>query len=202
MTTTSARIMAAALRYHGPGMDTQRFFAKQMKVLRILWAALTFSNVLLGVVTCFMQPHPGQVPDSQALIMLSVAAFGAAVASFVMPMRMHAQTLKNVRVEVFPGEPGPTGAGSSARFANPADAGRRAITNAFTPFILSMSLSEVPSLVGLSLRTMGGPLGIALALVAAGTLLAASRFPTPARLLAPFERAMGATFAASEGGSY
>jgi hypothetical protein len=40
------------------------------------------------------------------------------------------------------------------------------------------------------------------AFIAAGFLLAAFRFPTITRLVGPYERAKGASFAASEGGSY
>lgn len=194
--------MAAALRYHGSLMTAHQFLTQQMKVVRILWAALTVSNVLIGVVTVVSHSSSRQAPDPSVQYVLFAAAIGAAVASFVLPARAQAQFLRNVRVEVLPPEPGPMGTGSSARFANPEVAARRAFTGALTPFILSMALSEVPSMVGLSFYTLGGPLGIALALVAAGTLLAASRFPTAARLLAPFERATGATFAASEGGAY
>jgi hypothetical protein len=187
----SARIMRSRLRYHGPGMDTQRILAKPMKVVRILWAALTFSNVLIGVVTCFMPPPRGQV-----------FALAAAVASFIVPMRARAQALARVRVELLAGDGPPVPDRPAGRFANPQDAARKAMANAFTPFIMSMALSEAVSLVGLSLHAVGGPLPLALGFVAAGTVLAASRFPTPARLLAPFERAKGATFAASDGGSY
>ncbi|HEY3818295.1 MAG TPA: hypothetical protein VGL81_14045 [Polyangiaceae bacterium] len=183
-------------------MDTQRILAKPMKVVRILWAALTFSNVLIGVVTCFMPPPRGQVLQSQQLVMLSVFALAAAVASFIVPMRARAQALARVRVELLAGDGPPVPDRPAGRFANPQDAARKAMANAFTPFIMSMALSEAVSLVGLSLHAVGGPLPLALGFVAAGTVLAASRFPTPARLLAPFERAKGATFAASDGGSY
>jgi hypothetical protein len=63
-----------------------------------------------------------------------------------------------------------------------------------------MSLSEAVSLVGFALHMLGGPLPMSSALIAAGTLLAAYRFPTAARLVGPYERAHNASFAAGEAG--
>ncbi|MGD0529085.1 MAG: hypothetical protein ABSE49_28360 [Polyangiaceae bacterium] len=183
-------------------MPAQRFLAQPMKVIRVLWAALTLSNVLLGVMILLNHWPKQGTPEGQLLVILYVSALGGAVASFVVPRILHAKSLSGVRVEVFPGEPGPTGASSGGRFAQPQAAARRAFAIAFQPFIVSMALSETVSLVGLCVRAMGGPQTTALALVAIGTTLAAWRFPSPTRLLAPFERKHDATFAASEGGSY
>ena len=57
-----------------------------------------------------------------------------------------------------------------------------------------MALSEVVSLVGLVLHMFGAPLAISIPFFVAGTLLAAIRFPTLPRLVAPYERACGAKF--------
>jgi hypothetical protein len=86
-----------------------------------------------------------------------------------------------------------------ARFAQPVKAARHALASAQTSFILSMALSEAVSLLGLVLHMQGAPVEASTPFLAAGTLLAAIRFPTPARLLAPYERVHGATFAASTG---
>jgi hypothetical protein len=183
-------------------MAAQRFLKQPMRVIRILWAALTFSNVLLGVVAAFQVPPRGAVLDSQTTILLFACAAGGAVASFVVPRIVLAQALRKVRVEVYPADsPAPPGT-PPGRFAQPEQAARRAFALAFQPFILSMALSETVSLIGLCIRVTGGSLTTALALVAIGTTLAAWRFPSPTRLLAPFERKHDATFAASEGGSY
>jgi hypothetical protein len=56
------------------------------------------------------------------------------------------------------------------------------------------------TLLGFVVYFLAGPAAIAGALFATGTLLAASRFPTVARVVGPFERAHGATFEASPGG--
>jgi hypothetical protein len=182
-------------------MTAQRFLAQQMRVVTIIWAALTFSNVLIGVVIVVNHWPKPQALDTQTQVILYASALGGAVVSFVLPRMLLAKALPGVRFEVFPGEPGPTGTPSRGRFAQPEKAARRAFGIAFQPFFLSMALSESVSMVGLALRGVGGPPSVALALVAVGTLLAASRFPTAARLLGPFERAHDATFAASEGGS-
>ena len=72
---------------------------------------------------------------------------------------------------------------------------------AFTPFLVSMALSEAVSLLGLVLRAQGAPLTHGMALIAAGTVLAAVRLPTLERLVGPYERLHGASFAASDGHS-
>jgi hypothetical protein len=57
-----------------------------------------------------------------------------------------------------------------------------------------MALSEAVSMLGLALHMLGGPLAVSAPFFAAGTLLAAIRFPTLPRLVAPYERACGAKF--------
>ena len=190
-----------SVRYHGRVMTAAQFFANAMKTVRILWAALTFSNVLMGLVTFLVPSQARNPPDGTTQAILGATAVGAAIASFVLPMRMYATNAGRARVEITPPELTPGGPGA-ARFANPLEAARRAMGLALTPFIVSMALSEVSSIIGLQLHMLGAPMTISTAFVAAGTLLAAIRLPSVARLVGPFERIHGASFAASEGGSY
>jgi hypothetical protein len=180
-------------------MTARQFFARAMKTVRILWGALLFSNVLLGVVTVLAPSQARHPPELTSVEMLAAAALAVAVASFVVPARMRATYLAASRAETTPAEPTPTGAGP-ARFAHPDQAARRAMGGALTPFILSMALSEAVSIVGLQLHMLGAAMTVSTPFIVAGTVLAAVRFPTLARLVGPFERAHAASFAASEGG--
>jgi hypothetical protein len=58
------------------------------------------------------------------------------------------------------------------------------------------------SVLGLQLHMLGYAPTITMPFIVVGTVLAASRFPTVARLVGRYERLHGASFAASEGGSY
>ena len=160
-------------------------FRRGMRVIRILWGALTLSTVLLVVVSVVAQKDPQAALQPGQLPVLAVVALGAAVASFVLPARLARQaSLK--RPAMGEGEPG--------RFAHAENAARSALARGQTGFILSMALSEVVSMVGLVLHMLGAPLAISSSFFAAGTLLAASHFPRLRRLVAPYERACGAKF--------
>ena len=182
-------------------MRSQQIFARGMFTVRIMWGALTFSCVLLGLVTVMVPSPVTHAPAGSFVAIFAGLAVALAIVSFVLPARILATNLAQVRVETMPGEPGPTGP-APARFTQPEVAARRALGIANTAFILSMALSEAVALLGLVLHMQGVPMSISSAFIAAGTLLAAVRFPSVARLVGPFERATGASFAASEGGSY
>jgi len=182
-------------------MTARQIFTRAMKTVRILWAALVFSNVLLGVVTFIVPSQASRPPEATLVYMLAAVALSVVVSSFVVPARMRAAYLANKRVETTPPEPTATGP-ALARFMDPVKAARRAMGGAFTPLIVSIALSEAVSMVGLQLHMLGASMTVSTAFIATGTLLAAIRFPTFERLVGPFERAHGASFAASEGGSY
>jgi hypothetical protein len=160
-------------------------FRRGLRVIRILWGALTLSTVLLVVVSVIVQQDPRAALQPGQLPMLAVVALGAAVASFVLPARMARQApLKRAAIgEVQPGQ-----------FAHAESAARDALLRGQTGFILSMALSEVVSMVGLVLHMLGAPLAISSPFFAAGTLLAVLHFPRLPRLVAPYERACGAKF--------
>lgn len=161
-------------------------------MIRILWGALTFSTVLVVVVSVIVKTDPQAALQPGQLPVLALVAVGAAVASFVLPARMAGQAIPK-RPAIVEGEPGPDGP-QPGRFAHAEEAARRALGRSQTGFILSMALSEVVSLVGLVLHMFGAPLAISIPFFVAGTLLAAIRFPTLPRLVAPYERACGAKF--------
>jgi hypothetical protein len=179
-------------------MKSQDVVARAMPTIRILWFALTVSTVLLAVVAFVVHPQVRHAPDTTMVVFFGVLAGVLAVTSFVLPATAYASNAKRNPPEVY--RPEPTAAAfqpAPPRFANPRKAAGQALAIAQTSFILSMALSEAVSLLGLALHMQGAPLEQCAPFLAAGTLLASLRFPTPARLLAPYERLHGATFAAS-----
>jgi len=202
-TTTSARFMGAGVRYHGRLMTAQQIFARALKTFRVLWFALTVSNLLLGLVTFLVPSRAAHPPDATMWQFFAALGAGLAVASFVVPARMYSRSIAGREPpQITAAEPTPDGSRGAARFAQPELAARAAMPAALTPFILSMALSETVSVLGLQLHMLGYAPTITMPFIVVGTVLAASRFPTVARLVGRYERLHGASFAASEGGSY
>ncbi len=175
---------------------SQARFAAALNTARILWGALTASTLLLAFVAVRARPpRLSHTMDSTVAYTLAGAGVLVAITSFVLPARGYAAGVRGRRPEIL--EPGADG---RARFANPEMAMTLATALYFTPFILSMALSEAVTLLGFVVYFQAGPDVVAWPLFAAGTLLAAVRFPTRARVLGAFERAHGASFPASTGG--
>jgi hypothetical protein len=198
--TRTRRPDGAQLVYH-PGMSAQQVFQRTLPTVRILYGALVASTLLLAFAAFFAKLDIPKEPPAPAMLgMLGAVALALAVASFVLPRTLGATGAKNARDEVLPAEPGYAGTGTPARFADPGAAARKAIAIAQPPFIISMALSEAVSCIGFVSHTLGASAQVSVAFFAAGTTLAALRFPTAGRLVAPFERAHGASFAASMDG--
>ncbi len=136
-------------------------------------------------------------PSAAVQEALGALAFVIAVMSFVLPVRLRPARC----VEVMPAGFGAHGQPLPARFASPDVAARWAMTFAVRRLILSMGLSECVAFVGLMLNRLGGAKIASFSCVIVGILLTLIRFPTLARMVEPFERAHGATFAASMDGS-
>jgi hypothetical protein len=179
-------------------MTAAQVFARAMPTVRILWAALTVSNLMLAVVSFVVVPHVSAPPPDVNVIVIAMAAFAAAIASFVLPARLRGRR----SAEVAEPEPTPGGARGPARFVDPPRAARQAMARGQTGFILAMALSESISCDGLVTHMLGAPRAASLPFFVAGTLLCVIRFPTPARIVGPYERLHGASFAASEPPSY
>jgi hypothetical protein len=179
-------------------MKAQDVVARAMPTIRILWFALTVSTLLLAVVAFVVHPQVRHAPDTTMVALFGVLGVVLAVTSFVLPATTFAANAKRSPPEVVRAEPTAVAFQPPApRFAQPEKAARQALAIAQTAFILSMALSEAVSLLGLVLHMQGAPPEQSAPFFVAGTLLAALRFPTPARLLAPYERVHGAAFAAS-----
>ena len=68
-------------------------FRRGLPVIRILWGALTFSTVLVVVVSVIVKTDPQAALQPGQLPVLALVAVGAAVASFVLPARMAGQAI-------------------------------------------------------------------------------------------------------------
>lgn len=169
-----------------------QLFQRMLPTARILWAGLVASTLLVAVFAFLVQPDaPAPLAPTLELV-LAAMAVAAAVASFVLPGIVATSNARHVDV-------GPANqlTGAVARFADPQRAVRQAMAVGQTCLILSMALSEVPSLLGLVLHMLGAPTAHVVPFLVTGTLLSAIRLPTIASLITPFERACGARFADS-----
>jgi hypothetical protein len=181
-------------------MNAQQVFQRMLPTVRILYGALVFSTLLLALAAFMVKVDVPQPPAPALEGVLGMVAFTLTVASFVVPRLVGANAAKAARVEILPAEPGYAGAGTPARFADPAGAARRAMALGQTTFILKMALSEAVSCIGLMMHMLGAPNMLAIPFFVLGTTLAAIRFPTAGSLVSDFERAQGASFAASMDG--
>lgn len=176
-------------------MTARQVFDPMMRTARVLYAALVTATLLLAGLSLVVQPTAPQPITLAIHLYMAIVAVLVAVVSFVVPAKTMATASARVRVEVLPSAPGPDGSPLPARFADPTGAARRAMAIAQQGFILSLALSEAISLLGFALHMLGAPLRASLPFFVTGTVLAALRFPTLARFVAPFERAHRATFA-------
>jgi hypothetical protein len=177
-------------------MTAQQVFQRTLPTIRILYGALVASTLLLAGVS--FQIPAGTDPQPLAVtVALVVGAVASAVFSFVMPALI---TRQPARGEMPAPEIGPDGKPLPRRFVDPAGAAREAMARGQTMLILQLAMSEAVSCIGLVAHTFGEPRAMSLSLFAAGTLLAAIRFPTIASLVGPYERRNGASFAASGDG--
>jgi hypothetical protein len=179
-------------------MKAQTILANGLRTVRILWAALVVSTLLIPFAASRMEIDPKQTLQTSMAAILGLVALALTIASVVVPRLVLANGARVGTPEVSRPEPIPGVASPPGRFAQPDRAARRALAVCQQPFLLSMALSEAVSLIGLMLHAFGGGLLVAAPFFAAGTLLSLSRFPTFDGLFGPFERIVGASFAASQ----
>ncbi len=177
-------------------VDAEGIFRRGLGVARVLWAALLTSVVLFAAVAVMVKVEP-RVLAPTILGFLGIAAFGAAVASFLVPARISAGAYARRRPEIAEPEGYASFGSASPRFAHPAKAMGQALAIAHQAFILRVALSEAVALIGLQAHMLGGTLTLAAPFFAAGFALVAIRFPTRASLVGPYERAHGARFSES-----
>ena len=172
---------------------------------RILWGALLASNTLYFGILLYLNATVAQRaelhPDPTLAPVFAAAALGLAVASVLLPSRLHAAAARAAAVETRDDlSDDPLGAtqgfrrpASSERvFADPAAARRAALQAFLSPFIVSMAMAESVSLFGFVLGFLGFDLAVVAPFFVVGAGLQATRYPTEAAVEGPFERAQGA----------
>ena len=177
-------------------MTTQQIFARASTRLRLVWAALTFAYLLFAGVmlaASHAQSRPLDVGTEGAFIVMAAVV---AVFSFVMPARFYAARVRTIRPDIA------VGGGGAAGFLDPPKAAAQALQAFAASFLVGVALSCSLSWLGAFLHVMGASMTLCSAFFVAAIVLSALRFPSARRIATPFERHFGASFAASEGGSY
>jgi hypothetical protein len=170
-----------------------------MMTPRILWAALFASTFIYLGIFYVHGAEPGAVAEPMLGIALAVVAAVVSVLSFVLPHRFHRMALANTKLDI-EDAPDPSasvmgfeGRGPTIRvFSNPNAARDRAFAIFFTPFILSVALSEAVATFGLVLGLQGFSWSSVLPFFAASWILFLLRIPTASRIFQPLEEALGA----------
>jgi hypothetical protein len=175
-----------------------------LQVPRILWAAIFGSTILFLGVLVFLEPAPPEPPQPILFVALSAAALAALIASFVVPPMALRQALARSKLESRREtvvDPTPTGsdvlpyreAATITRTvaSKPMQARQSALVAYQTGLIFGLAMSEAVALFGFMLHFLGFPLLWALPFFVVSWISMALRFPTPERVLAPFERATG-----------
>jgi len=175
-----------------------------LRTTRILWFALLLSVFLYAGLPFTGLLPPAKGPPlpimSYALAAMSLAL---AVTSFLLPKTIYSGALRATQVETTE-EVAPSAFSEQYRaatpkarvFVDPNAAKSKAYAVFFTPFILSLALSEAIALFGLVLASLGFDKVVYLPFFGVGAVLIALRFPNEASILAAFERAHGASFPA------
>lgn len=177
-------------------------WSQMLMTPRVLWGALLVSNVIYGglVVSGILHvptPEPDDVDPTFALA-FAVAALGTLATSFLLPAKFLGDALARQRGELRFEEREDASAptlfrdeSKRVRFvAEPAVARAHLASLFFTPFVLSLALSESVSIFGLAGYVAGFfPMVVALTFIGVGALFIALRFPTVARLVTASERA-------------
>jgi F0F1-type ATP synthase membrane subunit c/vacuolar-type H+-ATPase subunit K len=155
----------------------------QLFQARIIWAALVASQFLfIGLLFAGVLRPPPEPPDPQMLYLLAGLSIVVAVVSFALPMYLGGQIAQQVIAQLrHEGEP------SNKRIIE------RAFQAGFSPFIISIALSESISIYGLVLGALGFSRMVALPFFAAGIALTLVRFPTQGTFLRRFEEAFSRT---------
>jgi hypothetical protein len=175
-------------------MSPDAVFERALPTFRILWSVLVgFTLVLVGVVLEVSPQVDKRHPfDPKLEVILFAAAAAIAIASFVLPWHFMGQVARSLGEMVIPASPV-----APARFREPLPVAQKAVAVGLPALIVTLSLCEAVSLIGLCLHMLGAPMAHVLPIMAAGTLLAALRFPTAGRIAGALERAAGARFADS-----
>lgn len=180
-----------------------------LRVPRILWAALVMSCVIYGgLIASGVLVQNREAPivlDLTMVLVFAGCAVGSAVMSFVLPASILRQGLADAAPGVTIEERADTESATLFRdaaprvrmIAEPTKARAAFAVRFFTPFILSLALSEAVAVFGLAGHLAGFlTMPVALVFVGAAIVLQVLRFPSEARCVGITERAWNARWPA------
>jgi hypothetical protein len=157
--------------------------------LRILWAAIFVSTIVIFGVGSNVQPHDLTVSQTNVALFGAFAvliAIGGAI--FVWQTRRSAIRGLKLAIREEPANAEPTegyrGASLSRKVISDPEAPVRVLRVYHVSTIIGLAFSEVPALLGLVLRTQGAGMVVGLGFSAISWIAIALRFPTLARAYA------------------
>ena len=164
---------------------------------RILWAALVFTSLLLGVLPYIATIEP-QTPNPIMLPALGGVALAQVVFGLVFPETVLKKALATQLAKQIVERPNPAAEVTFREAAPPIkafDDPTATWTKAFaiwqTPFILKMALAESIACVGIMLPFTGFARETALPFIAVASILQVARFPTAGKIQAAVKKATG-----------
>ena len=166
--------------------------AARIRAPRILWGAMLASvGVYAGLIVSGALGS-GAEGDPLPLPLLFGLPVALAIASFVLPRVIHGQAIARTKFEIDerPMNVAPTNYLSASGRYRQLTPGvyAAALPLFFTPFILSLALSEAIAVLGVAGAAMGVPPIYCLPLLGVSALLIAVRFPTWRAIVAPIEK--------------
>jgi hypothetical protein len=153
--------------------------------MRILWAALIMSTVMLFGVAVFAarSAHEMRRPEPTLLFAFALLSMFSAAASVLFPRHALHRTLRAHQLKTEAAEPKARMFSDTPRrlrrFSDPERARETLATAATTSMILGMALAESVALFGFALLFMGHPVTVCATFFGACWLLMAVKFPNP-----------------------
>ncbi len=171
--------------------------AQRLMTPRILWAALLFSTLMLGVLP-YVATLPDQPPNPILLPVFGAVALGQVVLGLVFPETAMRKSLATRLTKLIVERPNPAAevtfreaAPPIKAFDDPNVVWPQVFMIWQTSFILKMALAESVGLMGLVLPFQGFPREYTLPFVAVAVTLQIARFPTAAKIQAAVQKATG-----------
>ena len=166
--------------------------AARMRTPRILWGAMLASVGIYAGLIVSGALGSGADADPLPLPLLLSLSVALAIASFVLPHVLHRQAIARAKFEIDerPMNVAPTNYRSASGRYRQLRSGvyAAALPLFFTPFILSLALSEAVAVLGVAGASTGVSPMYCLPLLGVSALLIAVRFPTWSAVVGPIEK--------------
>lgn len=171
----------------------------KMRLLRILWAAISTTPAVMLLVGYLVVPADRAARDAETFLLpaLSIMAIGFAVGSVVLPAAVLKTSLLALKLPVTDSpSPGPTrGRRRSRRFVD-SNAARVSLLSAAQPsFVMGLAMAESVALTGFVLWFLGFDLRMVAPLFGVSWAVLLSKFPRLAQFEAALERVYDADLA-------